>query len=137
MLVFFKFTYSLIVIILVLFNPPPPSGEGIIGMHFVRPSVCPSVTFCVQAITSHTRFSGIVMLFILLSNEKFSFKHVYIEHLILLLTSIMQNLLILTCRLFWNKLLQSCTLTLNAYIWILFKLNSAFQCLKGYCWWIA
>jgi len=33
------------------------------------------------------------MLFILLSNEKFSFKHVYIEHLILLLTSIMQNLL--------------------------------------------
>ena len=27
--------------IVLLFNPPPQSGEGIIGMHFVRPSVCP------------------------------------------------------------------------------------------------
>jgi len=36
-------------------NPPPWSGEGIIGMHFVRPSVCPSVrpsvTLRVSAIT--------------------------------------------------------------------------------------
>jgi len=38
-------------VILVFFNPPPQSWEGIIGMHFVRPSVCPSVTFCVRAIT--------------------------------------------------------------------------------------
>ena len=34
-----------------IINPPPQSGEGIIGKHFVRPSVCPSVTFHVRSIT--------------------------------------------------------------------------------------
>ena len=35
----------------IFINPPPRGGEGIIGMHFVRPSVCPFVTFCVRAVT--------------------------------------------------------------------------------------
>ena len=34
-----------------IFNPPPQSGEGILGMHFVSLSVRPSVTFRVCSIT--------------------------------------------------------------------------------------
>ena len=34
-----------------IFNPPPQSGEGILGMHFVSLSVRPSVTFRVRSIT--------------------------------------------------------------------------------------
>ena len=36
---------------MVIINPPPQSGEGYIGMHFVSPSICPSVAFRVRSIT--------------------------------------------------------------------------------------
>ena len=42
-----------------LFDPPLRSGEGIIGIHFVRLSVCPSVTFCVCSMT-YVRINGLL-----------------------------------------------------------------------------
>ena len=45
-IVFFNNTYQCL-----FFNPPPRSGEGIIGIHFYRASVCPSVSFRVSFIT--------------------------------------------------------------------------------------
>ena len=41
---------KIIFIIITIINPPPRSGEGIIGMHFARLSVRPSVTVRVRPI---------------------------------------------------------------------------------------
>ena len=77
-----------------IINPPPRNGEGIIGMHFVCPSVCPSVTFRVRAITyicidglpshlvqmlSSLRRCALILTWILISKVKVHMRHLKVR----------------------------------------------------------